>query len=202
MDARHLSYVGPSLDDIEILPRLPRAYTQLLASQNGFIAFAGGLHVRGAVLEPVWHSVRAVLEGPNALHGLFDAVTPADIPFAQDGVGDQYILRQDLVVRLETETGSLVPMQLDLSGFLDAVALDPVSVLRLQPLRNFQERGGVLKPGQLLSVYPPFVISTDSAERSYRAVAAQERLRSLAQFVRETQTLPDGTKITIKVPDA
>jgi hypothetical protein len=75
-------------------------------------------------------------------------------------------------------------------------------MLRLQPLLNFQELGGDLKPGQLLSVYPPFLLRTDVTERSYAAVPARERLHMLATFVRETRSLPDGTRVTIRVPDA
>src|SRR5437764_13583135 len=85
-------YVGPSLDDVEILPRLPAAYVRSLASRNGFVAFGGGLHVRGAVLDPEWHSIRAALEGPSALHVLFDALTPDDIPFAHDACVESIVL--------------------------------------------------------------------------------------------------------------
>ena len=200
MDPHQLSYVGPSLDDIEILPRLPVAYTQLLATQNGFIAFAGGLHVRGAVIEPRWHSIRAALDGLDAVHRLFDALRPADVPFAQNVLGDQYILRDDRVCRLDAELGTIEPLQLDLEGFLGAATADPIGFLRLQPLINFQELGGALEPGQLLSVYPPFLIRTDSAKRSYAAVPASQLIRSLAEFVRETRSLPDGTRVTIRAP--
>ena len=199
MDAHQLSYVGPPLDDIEILPRLPVAYTQLLASRNGFIAFAGGLHVRGAVIEPRWHSIRAALEGPDAVHCLFDALKPADVPFAQNALGDQYILRDDCVCRLDAETGTIEPLQLDLEGFLGAATADPIGFLGLQPLLNFQKLGGTLEPGQLLSVYPPFLVRTDSDKRSYAAVPASQVIASLAEFVRETRSLPDGTKVTIRV---
>ena len=202
IDSKHVSWSGPSLDDIEILPRLPRAYTNFLASHNGFIAFGGGLHVRGAVTAPQWHSVRAALEGPDALHTLFEAITDSDVPFAQDALGDQYILRDDGVWRLEGEVGTLAPLELDLNGFLQAASKDPVEFLGLQPLLNFQEQGGALAPGQLLSVYPPFVIATESPQRSYRAVAASDLVRMLAQFVRETRELPDGTRVRIKVSDA
>ncbi len=107
MDLGQLSYVGPSLDDVEILPRLPAAYVRFLASRNGFVAFGGGLHVRGAVLDPEWHSIRAALDGPSALHVLFGALTPADIPFAQDALGDQFVLRDGLVYHLHRSVWAL-----------------------------------------------------------------------------------------------
>ena len=158
------SFVGPSLDDIEILPRLPIAYTTFLASRNGLVAFDGGLHVRGAVRDPAWHSIRSTVEGPTAFHRLFTALTVTDIPFAQDALGDQFVLRDGTVHRLDAEADTLTALDLDFDSFLHAVSADPVGFLRLQPLLNFQRQGGKLTPGQLLSVYPPFLIDT-STER-------------------------------------
>ena len=201
MDIGQLSYVGPSLDDVEILPRLPAAYVRSLASRNGFVAFGGGLHVRGAVLDPEWHSIRAALEGPSALHVLFDALTPADIPFAQDALGDQFVLRDGLVYRLRAEAGNLQPLHVDFASFLERCAVDPVDYLGLQPLLTFQSHGGKLAPGQLLSVYPPFLVDTSESERSYAAVPAIQGLTSLGRFAREVRDLPDGNKVKIRVPD-
>jgi len=201
MDLGQLTYLGPSLDDVEILPRLPPAYVRFLASRNGFVAFGGGLHVRGAVLDPEWHSIRAALEGPSAPHVLFDALTPADVPFAQDALGDQFILRDGLVYRLHGEAGNLQPLQVDFVSFLERCAANPVDYLSLQPLLTFQAQGGKLTPGQLLSVYPPFLIDTGKSERSYAAVPAIQVLTSLGRFASEVRDLPDGTKVKIKVPD-
>ncbi len=121
MDLGQLSYVGPSLDDVEILPRLPAAYVRFLASRNGFVAFGGGLHVRGAVLDPEWHSIRAALDGPSALHVLFGALTPADIPFAQDALGDQFVLRDGLVYHLHYAAISAIQVLTSLSRFASEV---------------------------------------------------------------------------------
>ena len=201
MDLGQLSYVGPSLDDVEILPRLPAAYVRFLASRNGFVAFGGGLHVRGAVLDPEWHSIRAALDGPSALHVLFGALTPADIPFAQDALGDQFVLRDGLVYHLHAEAGNLEPLHVDFDSFLERCAADPVHYLGLQPLLNFQIHGGKLAPGQLLSVYPPFLVDTGKSERSYAAISAIQVLTSLSRFASEVRDLPDGTAVRIKVRD-
>ncbi len=201
MDLGPLSYVGPSLDDVEILPRLPASYTRLLASRNGFIAFDGGLHVRGACLEPAWHSLRSALDGPDALHDLFSEIGPDDVPFGEDALGDQFILRAGVVYRLRAESDELTSLTLDLDGFLAAAAADPVEFLALQPLLNFHAKGGRLTPGQLLSVYPPFVFKESGADASLRAVPAIERLRFLAQLARHVREAPEGTKIHFKIKE-
>ena len=74
--------------------------------------FDGGLHVHGACLDPGWHSLRHVLEGPEALYRLYSVLAPTDIPFAQDALGDQFILRQGIVHRLAAETGDLEALRL------------------------------------------------------------------------------------------
>jgi hypothetical protein len=199
MDLGHLLYVGPSLDDIEILPRLPASYTRLLASRNGFIAFDGGLHIRGACLEPPWHSLRSAWEGPDALHQLFSEIGPDDVPFGQDALGDQFILRVGVVHRLSAESDELTSLNLDLDAFLAAAAADPIGFLALQPLLHFQAQGGRLTPGQLLSVYPPFVFKESGGDASLRAIPALERLRFLAQLARHVREAPDGTKISFKI---
>ena len=77
-----------------------------------------------------------------------------------------------LVWRLLTETDELEPLGLDLDGFLAAAVAEPVEVLGLHPLRSFRAGGGVLRPGQLLSVYPPFATAEAAGGVSLRPVGA------------------------------
>jgi hypothetical protein len=194
-----LTYVGPSLVDVEILPRLSKAHTDFLADQNGFIAFDGGLHVRGACFDPFWHSIRLALEGPEAFHCLYPVLTPTDIPFAQAALGDQFVLRQGIVHRLDGETGDLESLDLDFPGFLNAAASDPIEFLHLHPLLQFQREGGTLAPGQLLSAYPPFCVTQSGREVSLRAISARDRLGFLADLARQIHDLPEGARIEFKV---
>ena len=85
-----------------------------------------------------------------------------------------------------------------LNYFLEAVSDDAVRFLSLGPLVAFWEQGGDLKPGQLLSVYPPLVVN-HGGEYSYRAVSATDRLVALAGFAAQIRDLPDGAAITVKV---
>jgi hypothetical protein len=100
-------YVGPPIDDPEMFERLLAEYRDLLARANGYVAYHGGLHVRGACLAPEWHSLRAACDGERAVHRLWPVVSLSDVPFAEDALGDQFVLRGAQVHRLSAETGEL-----------------------------------------------------------------------------------------------
>ncbi len=181
-----------------MLSRLPEEISQALCTQNGFIAAGGGFHVRGACLNPVWHSIRAAWECDLALHHLFPKVLESDIPLAEDCFGDQYLLRGSTVIRLFGETGEIEDMKKTWADFLNCVEVDPVEFLQLQHLVRFEREGGLLPPGSLLSVYPPFV-SEEGATPSLRPVPAFERRCFLADFAQEIKDVPDGQRLQIRV---
>jgi hypothetical protein len=198
VEFERVTYEGPPIDDPTILTRLSADHRALLESVNGLIAFGGGLHLRGASRTPAWHSLRHAWDGPTALHNQFRAVRATDVPFAQDALGDQYLLRDDQVWRLTAESGDLAPLGVELNAFLAEACNDPVANLSLEPLEEFVAQGGELQPGQLLSVYPPFVVKTDSPP-SYRAIPVHDRLVYLANLARQIGDLPDGTEIEFKI---
>ena len=185
-------YQGPPIADFEILDRLPAAYRDLLTQVNGYVAYHGGLHVRGACQEPEWHSLRVAWDGPRAFHRLYSAVLPTDLPFAQDALGDQFLLRGGVVHRLEGETGEVKSLGVGLADFDAAVRADPVEYLALQPLERFRGEGGLLEPGQLLNAYPPFCVAESGTGVSLRAIPAQERISFLASFAAQIHDLPPG----------
>lgn len=111
--------------------KLPDDLRSFLEETNGLVAFDGGLHIRGASNEPAWHSLRHVWLGVP-LHTLYPAVQPEDVPFAQDAVGDQWLLRDGQVVRLAAETGDIEPAWQSFGGFLQAVEATPIDTLGLQ----------------------------------------------------------------------
>jgi len=189
-----ISYVGPPIDDVSILAELPAQLSQLLRERNGFVAFRGGLHVRGASTAPEWHELRAAWKGERALCKLFKRLRSTDVPFAQDALGDQFILRSERVWRLEAESDMLEPLESNLVEFLQDASRDPVAFLRLEPLLAFEAEGGRLAPGQLLSVYPPFIAATEE-KRSYRAINVADRLGFLASFAEQIRNIPDGGEI-------
>lgn len=68
----------------------------------------------------------------------------------------------------------------------------PAWELSLAPLQAFRAEGGVLQPGQLLSVYPPYCVDNANRARSFRAIATADRLAFLSSLASQLRELPDG----------
>jgi hypothetical protein len=196
--ALQVSYVGPPIDDQETLERLPADLKALLNQANGFIQFRGGLHVRGACRAPAWHSLREAWEGEDAFHSLYPDVNAGDVPFAEDCLGDQFLLRDEQVWKLSAETGEMGSLELSLREFFAAAQNDPVEFLSLHPLLQFENEGGKLEPGQLLSAMPPFCLAESGEGVSLRAISGDDRRRFLADLARQIRDVPDGGKIVFK----
>ena len=194
-------YIGPPIDDWDILRLLPDNLHALLQQINGCTLFHGGLHLRGACREPAWHSLREAWRGPQALFKLFPVLDETDVPFAQDCLGDQFVLRQGQVHKLSAEEGQLETTGLTLGGFLEAAHQDPLNYLSLFPLEKFRQEGRELEPGQLLSVYPPFIFKESAQGISLQAVPAPERLQFLADLARQVSTLAEGDKVQLKLAE-
>jgi hypothetical protein len=95
-DFSGIVFEGPPLAETTLLSQMPEAFASILSEKNGFIAFRGGLHVRGICENPEWHSLEDAWIGASALHRLFPEISPNDIPFAQDCMGDQFVFRGEL----------------------------------------------------------------------------------------------------------
>jgi hypothetical protein len=196
-----MRFIPPEIDDLEVLDLLPVELAEYLREVNGFIRYDGGLHMRGAVLEPGWHSIREAWAGDLALSRSYSTLSSDDVPFAQDALGDQFLLRDSTVFKLYAEIGTLENLNVDLSEFLRQADDDPIEYLELQPLRDYLDSGRTLEPGQLLNVYPPFC-SVESADGvTCSAVAAEDRLRFLQQLVAQIGDLRDGAKMKFRVVD-
>lgn len=194
-----VTWQGPSIDDEEVFDRLPDDLKDLLIQINGFIQFSGGFHIRGASLKPDWHSLRIAWDGAEAFQHRYTAILDTDVPFAQDALGDQFLLRDGNVIRLLSESDEIEAFHLSLFDFVQNVQDDPIDFLSLQPLRNYWESGGTLEPGQLLSVLPPYVVDSGEHEHSYRAMSVEGRLNFLAHLAKEIRDIPDGEPIHFDV---
>ncbi|MDQ3706303.1 MAG: SMI1/KNR4 family protein [Chloroflexota bacterium] len=196
-----VTYEGPPNDDSGLLDPLPPDLRNLLEQINGFIQFGGGLHVRGACVEPVWHSIGEAMTGEFALHEHYPNVLPTDVPFAQDAIGDQYVLRDGVVHWLYAETGDLESLRTGLIEFLEAAQANPDQYLGLQLLRQFLSSGGTLQPGELLHVYPPLCTVEARSGVSVTAVPAAVRLAFLRQFAEQVRGASEGGQIEMKVEE-
>ena len=68
-------YLGPPIDDPAILESLPPELADLLRRANGYVAYDGGLHVRGACHMPEWHSLGPDVFARKAYDASIAAVT-------------------------------------------------------------------------------------------------------------------------------
>ncbi len=193
-----ITYQGPALDDEAVLTLLPPELQTLLRQVNGFVLYGGALHVRGACEEPLWHSLAEAWVGENAFHLLYREVAEGEIPFAQNAIGDQYLLRDGEVFQLAAETGKVLPVAPSLTGFFDAVGRAPFELLFMEPLRRMLESGGRLEPGQLIHVHPPFCTREVEAGVSLRPVDAETVIAYHADFAKKIAGLAEGEKVSMK----
>ena len=202
MELAHITYEGPEFDeDSPIIERLPADLIGLLRQINGFVQSEGALHVRGVCAEPRWHSLDLVMDGPLAFHRHYRDVVETDVPFAQDCVADQFLLRGGSVVRLFAETGEMEPLNTDLQTFLARAQGDPVDFLGMHPLLQAQSEGKRLKPGQVLNVYPPFCTEESGTGVSLRPISSEEAIGYLESLSQSLETLEDGQKFRITFED-
>lgn len=193
-----VTYEGAGSPDPQLLARLPRRLASILEQMNGCVAFRGGFHLRGSCREPRWHSLEEVWFGAFSLSAVYLDVLPTDIPFAQDCMADQWLLRDGQVWRLAAEYGGLEPLDVDLDEFFRRSQADPEEWLGLHPLRAFQAEGGVLEPGFVLHAAPPFCMKSDKPV-SLRPYPIEEALRYLPDLALQLRDAPDGSAISLQV---
>ena len=186
-----ITWRGPSIDDVELLPELASDLRSLLAEVNGFILHNGGLHLRGASLDPEWHSLRSAWRGPEAFHQLYEEVRLSDIPFAQDQFGDQFLMRGSEIIRLSAETGEIEKLATSLAAFLKAANQDLEGYLTVG-------LNHPLQPGELLFAWPPFCLKESGVTASLKPIPSSELIRFHADIARQIKDVPDGGSIELK----
>jgi len=174
------------------LTDLPVQLASILKEINGLILYNGALHVRGAASQPKWHSLRDAWHGEQSFQSLYDAVRSADIPFAQDQFGDQFLIRDGKVVRLLAETGKIEPLATDLDSFWSHVYADIVRFLNVGIDRP-------IEPGQLIGAYPPFCFKKSGAGAALFPVPAEEVILFHADLAKRLRDVPVGTRLVAKV---
>lgn len=200
MNLEHITYTGPLFDGrSRITEKLPDNLVSLLKQINGFVQFGGGLHIRGVCKEPEWHSLESVIDGPLSISNAYSTITDADIPFAEDCVGDQFLLRDRKVIKLSAETGEVKELGYGLAIFLEKATENPVEFLSMEPLIQLQNEGGKLEPGELISAYPPFCTKEAEDGVSLKAVPSFEALQFLFNFSKQITNLSEDDQVEIIV---
>ncbi|MCP4520339.1 MAG: hypothetical protein GY827_01365 [Cytophagales bacterium] len=198
MDFKGVTYTCTQIEDVQLFDSLPSILQDFYSDLNGLVAFNGGLHIRGCVINPKWHSLYDAWKGKNALHKSYHSLKPSDIPFAQDFAGEQYILRGDYVYSLDTELDELSDLEIDFENFIENCIEDPLEFLSLHPLVQFiEEENGELQPGELLNTYPPYCIENPTDEYELKAVPAHAQLKFLAGVAKQTQEVLDFRNLVV-----
>jgi len=194
MDIPGITWKGASIEDVAILSELPTDLANILRDTNGFILHQGAVHFRGPCLKPEWHSLQAAWRGVKAFHVLYNEVRASDIPFAQDQLGDQFLIREDVVLRLCAETGEIERLAESFQDFLSRVTSD---------IEGFLNVGldHAMQPGELLHAYPPFCFRESSAGVSLRPLPASEVILFHADLAKQIRDVPEGGKVEFKVSD-
>lgn len=190
MELIEVTFLGPPVDDQEIFPLLPSELKSLLEQVNGFIQFGGGLHVRGACRDPEWHSLRRAWMTKGSFHVHYRDISASDIPFGQDFLGNQFLLRNGQVIKLHTETGRVEELGVGLMGFFEAVQADPDEMLNLYVLQEFRQGGGALEPGELLNADPPVESIQEGEGVTMAPVPVDEQLAFLREYHKQIRVLP------------
>lgn len=202
LDLDGVTFIGPSLSEEterQLLDLLPPSLASILRTINGFVALGGAIHLRGICQEPAWHSLALVWRGEYALSTLFKNITPDDIPFAEDYLGNQFFLRGDEVYKLTGETGDIANVGLDIAQFLADIAHGGPNIVEMDILQKYWDSGHDLQPGYLLNIYPPLCTAESQRHIQVAAAPALEEIRYLSDVARQISRLPPGTRFRIKI---
>lgn len=181
VEFKGIIYMNQECDNPELVDNLPLEMKAFYKEVNGLVAYNGGFQIRQIGTGPTWNSLENYWTGENALHKIYSNLSPDDIPFAQDCMGDQYVFRGGSVWQLLTETGDLDDLELEFDEFIDEVIEDPVEFLALYPLIDFLDAGKELEVGQLLVPNIPFSEETEN-EYTFTTASSPERLKWLADY--------------------
>lgn len=191
-------YIGEPVSDAATFKLLPFDMQAYMLQHNGLVAFGGGLHIRGCCKEPLWHSLKEAWQGPNAFWRTYRAVKQSDMPFAQDGVGNQFLLRRGQVWFLDTETGETQNLNVGFVQFIEGVTRFPEQAIDLSHVINFMRLGARLAPGELLAVYPPTCISSTEENYNLTRMPTDVRLQSLANLYQQISKLKPGQQVRLR----
>jgi len=121
-------------------------------------------------------------------------VRPSDIPFGQGQVGDQFLLRAGVVLRLRAEIGGIEPAAESLQDFFSKTNRDLEGFLNVSLSHKMQ-------PGQLLHAAPPFCIQESGAGASLAPLPVSEVVLFHADFARQIRDVADGGQIRFEVKE-
>jgi len=186
-------YIGQEIDDFDTFDILPSYLKKFYLKQNGLIAFNGGLHIRGCIKFPQWHSLNNAWFGSIKLSESFESIEINDVPFGQDCFGDQFVIRNNNIWRLSSETDQIKDLGIDFYEFIKLINCRPEEILGFHDLGTIK-----IKPGQLVNVFPPFCVEAKNGY-SLKPIENDEQIRFLSYFSKKMKKNPNGTLIDLEL---
>jgi len=141
------------------------------------ILYSGGLQLRSHDAQEPLLNTNTFLNGELALYKLYSSINNEDYPIAQDCFGDQFLIRDNLVIKLMAETGDIEEYNCTWESFLSWVDEDPIERLDLPD--NLK-----LETGKLLFAYPPFC-TVEGSNASIKAIDGMELISFHAEFAKQ-----------------
>lgn len=187
-----VTYKNNEIEDQATFKMLPEDLKAFLSTVNGFVALKGGLHLRGCVHEPKWHSIDEAWTGKLAFWKYYPDLLDTDVPFAQDCMGDQFLLRGKKIIRLYPDTGEIEELEINILDFFEAVESDPVSLLGMHPLIQYEMDGNSLQPGYLLNA-----VQGHSEGIMIKSIPIEEKLQNLINIYRNEGSDEEGVKFYV-----
>ena len=141
------------------------------------ILYSGGLQIRSESAEIPLLNIQKFLKGDFQLSKLYPQVDITDYPIAQDCFGDQYLIRDDSVIKLMAETGDIEKLNCTWEHFLKWVDEAPEDRLDLPENLN-------LEVGKLLFAFPPFC-TKEGNNATIKPIEGFELINFHADFARQ-----------------
>lgn len=172
------------------MQEIPTEYKRYLESGQPLWLYHGNLQIRGLSVEPRWNNLHRYWLGERAFHKAYNSLLETDIPFAQDCFGDQFILRKEIVFKLQCESDDYEKTGLSFSQWLNWIGENPDERLNV-------DTSVAISPGNLLMAFPPFCFK-EASSASIKEISMDEVHAFHAEIASKIRNLGDGEKIELR----
>jgi hypothetical protein len=118
-------------------------------------------------------------------------------PFAYDVFADVFVVLENGIGRVATETGALDETWASLDAWAEEVIANPEEILGEELLQNWSARFGQLQPGYRLTPKMPFIFGGTYELDNIVAMPIGDILQFRAEIARQVKDLPDGARVLI-----
>jgi hypothetical protein len=170
---------------------LPIEVENYYANSKPLFLYNGLFQIRSPATEPIWNNIFRYWVGDMAFYKSYQSIRPSDVIFAQDGFGDQYFLRDNIVWLLRCESDDSESLNMSFETWLNWIDSDPGKNLNMDLDLS-------LKPGYLFFAFPPFCVA-DSEPASIKEIEVDQVIGVHAGFASQIRNTKDGEPIQFKV---